>query len=389
MGFTFTLPETNLRFGAGTLEKLGEVSKDYGRKALLVTGRSSMRRLGFLEKARQSLADAGVTATLSEGVEPNPSVETVEKGMKLGSDADLIVAIGGGSAIDAAKAMAIGIGHGADRIWPYVRGEAPITGKTKPIIAIPSTSGTGSHVTWYSVITNRATGEKAAFSSKHIYPRESIVDLDIVKTMPQDITAETGFDALAHVMESYVSRKASPMTERLCLDAMGLIAHNLARAYRDGSDADARYGMALADTYAGICITPSRTILVHAMGNVTSGLYPDMQHGRALAALSGPVMRFNIEHGDERTVAKYCDIARALGADFSEASRGNALKSIELIDDLRKEISVDKTLGELGMTEDSIGRLADLSMTLGRGAVDCNPVDPGRADIVRLFEEAM
>jgi len=388
-GFDFTLPETNLHFGSGTLERLGELAKDYGKKALLVTGRSSMRKLGFLEAASRLLADVGITVTLFEGVEPNPSVETVESGMRLGADADLIVAIGGGSAIDAAKAMAVGIGHKADKIWPYIRWEIPITDKTKPIIAIPSTSGTGSHVTWYSVITNRATEEKAAFGIKHIYPKESIVDLDIVKTMPQNVTAETGFDALAHVMESYVSKKASPMTERLCIDAISMIAQNLTKAYTDGSDLEARYNMALADTYAGICITPSRTILVHAMGNVVSGLYPEMPHGRALAALSGPVMRFNIERGDANTVEKYCDITSALGDTSSGVDKEKALKSIELMDGLRKSVGMDHSLADLGMTRDSIEHLADLSLTLGRGAIDCNPVDPSRDDIIKIFEDAM
>lgn len=389
--FTYFLPETSLLFGSGTLGELGARARPHGSRALLVTGNGSMRRQGFLQRARESLEGAGIPVTLFEGVEPNPTAGTVSKGIRAGLDSgcDLVAAIGGGSSIDAAKAMAVGIGHGDADVWPYILRERETTRKTLPVMAVPSTSGTGSHVTWYTVITNQETGEKAAFSSKFIYPSESVVDLDIVSTMPPKVTAETGFDALAHVMESYLSSGATPMTDTLCLRAMKLIRQNLVRAFKDGSDMDAREGMALADTYAGLCITPSRTIMVHGIGNTVSGVYPELAHGQALACLTPPVMRFNIERGDASTVSRYCDIARALGEETARADRGNAMKAVEAVEMLQEAIGLRRGLKECGVSEDSIERMADYSLKFGKGAIACNPVKPAREDIIKVYEEAL
>jgi len=390
MDFSFTLPETNLLFGRKTLLELGTRAKQHGKRALLVTGKASMRRLGFLQKAQESLENAGLKVTSMEGVGPNPTVATVQRGIDIGlkSGCDLVVAIGGGSTIDAAKVMAVGIGHEDSSIWPYIRCEKETTDRTLPIIAIPSTSGTGSHVTWYTVITNQDSGEKTAYSSRHIFPTASIVDLDIVSTMPPKVTAETGFDALAHVMEAYVSNRANPVTDVLCLRAMELIAQNLVRVFVS-PDPDSRRAMALADTYAGICITSSRTIMVHGMGNTVSGVYPNIAHGQALACLTPPIMRYNIENSGEKTVSKYCDIARALGEDVARIDRKNATKSVEAVLRIQKAIGIRMGLKDCGVTEDSIKKLTDYSLELGMGAISCNPVQPKREDIVRIYEQSL
>lgn len=389
--FSFRLPETDLLFGEGTLSELGTKAKGFGSKALLVTGKGSMRRLGFLERAQKSLEGAGLSVTVFEGVEPNPTVDNVKDGVEAGlkANCDVVVPIGGGSSIDAAKGMAVGIGHKDPDFWSYLLKEKKTTDKTLPLVAVPSTSGTGSHVTWYTVITKRDTEEKGAYSSKYIYPRVSIVDIDVVSTMPQKVTAETGFDVLAHVMESYLSCAASPMTDLLSLRAMELVAHNLKRAYNHGGDLDARYNMALADTYAGMCITPSRTIMVHGLGNTVSGLYPEMAHGQALACLTPPIMRFNIEKGDSRTVSRYCDVAKALGEDVMHINRENALKSVDAVIELEKSIGLNKTFSELGVTEESIEKLTDYSLEHGAGAIACNPVKPTKQDVIDIYKEAL
>ena len=389
--FSFVLPETNLLFGRGTLAELGSRAACYGKNALLVTGKSSMRRLGFLDKAKENLERAGIGVTLFEGVEPNPTIQKVEEGIEEGMEnhCDLVVAIGGGSAIDAAKVMAVGIGRNDTDAWPFVTCEKETTDKTLPIIAIPSTSGTGSHVTWYTVITNRDTQEKAAYSSKHIFPIESVVDLDVVSTMPRKVTAETGFDALAHVMEAYVSKRSNAISDVLCLQAIGLVKANLVRAYRNGGDLDARYGMAVADTYAGICITSSRTVMVHGIGNTLSGVYPEVAHGQALACLTLPIMKYNIQNGDGKAVAKYCDIARALGEDVTSINKQNAMKSVDAVAGLMKDVGLEFKLSKCGVSEDSIEKMTDISLEHGMGAIDCNPVKPSREDIVRLYKEAL
>jgi len=389
--FSFTLPETNLVFGKGTLERLGELAKRNGSNALLVSGKGSMRKLGFLQKAQKSLEKAGITVTLFEGVEPNPTVATVNKGAKLAFDkgCDTIVAIGGGSSIDGAKGIAVVAGHEDDDIWPYMTREKETSEKTLPIVAIPSTSGTGSHVTWYTVITNEKTKQKAACASKFLFPKESIVDIDIVSKMPPKVTAETGFDALAHAMESYLSSGASPVTDLLALRAMELMAQNLARAYKNGNDMDARWNMALADTYAGICITPSRTIMVHGLGNTVSGTYPHIAHAEALACLTGPVMRFNILKGDNRTVSRYCDIARALGEDVTNIDRANAMKSVDAVERLLAGMGISTRMSSYGAQEKDLWIMTENALRFGAGAIACNPVKPTRADVVRIYKESL
>ncbi len=388
--FLFTLPETNLFFGSGTLLQLGTRAKRHGTKALLVTGKSSMKRLGFLDVAKKSLEDAGIDVVLFEGVEPNPSCQTIDEGTEIGlkNECDMVVAIGGGSAIDAAKVMAVGIGHNDVNAWQYVLCTKETTDKTLPIIAIPSTSGTGSHVTWYTVVTNRDTDEKSAYSSKFIYPKESIVDLDIVAQMPKKVTAETGFDALAHVMEAYISNQQNPITDLLSMRAIKLIGKNLVHAYESG-DEEARHAMALADTYAGICITTSRTIMVHGIGNTVSGVYPNITHGQALACLTPPIMRFNIVNGDENTVARYCDIAEALGEEITKTDKQNALKSVDAVIDLLKKIDLSKGFKEFGVDDAGIEKMTDFSLEHGRGAISCNPVEPTREDIIKIYKEAL
>jgi alcohol dehydrogenase len=388
-GFSFLLPHTNLIFGEGSLDKLGKNAAALGKNALLVAGGSSMKRLGFLDKAKASLEDSGIRVSLFEGIEPNPSSETVASGITKGLDSgcDFVVAVGGGSAIDAAKLIAVGIGHDDSDAWPFVCGFKETTRKTLPLAAIPSTSGTGSHLTWYTVITNRETREKAAYSSPHIFPRLSIVDLDIVSTMPKKVTAETGFDALAHVMEAYVSKRANPISDMLCLRAMELISQNLARAFNIG-DRDSRHAMALADSYAGICITSSRTIMVHGIGNTISGVYPELAHGQALACITPAVMEFNIRKSDAKTVAKYCDIAGALGENAG-CGKDGAMRSVDAVRRIITSLGLESRLACCGVDEGDLELIAEYSEKLGSGAIACNPVAVKKQDITDVLKGSL
>jgi alcohol dehydrogenase class IV len=154
-------------------------------------------------------------------------------------------------------------------------------------------------------------------------------------------------------------------------------------------DVDSRYAMAVADTYAGICITASRTVMVHGIGNTVSGVYPNIDHGQALACLSGPIMRFNIEKGDAGTVSRYCDIARALGEDVTRIDKENALKSVGAMEKMLGRIGLMKGLAEFGVDEAGIQKMTEYSLKLGMGAISCNPVKPTREDIVKMYREAL
>ena len=218
--FRYFLPATNLIFGKGSLEYVGIEAKKLGKKALLVTGKKSMKNLGFLKKAVESMEKEGLEVVHYGEVEPNPTVDIVNEGAEksIGSHCDVIVGLGGGSAIDTAKNIAVVSGHSEGEkisIWQFAEvHDVPrqITSKTLPVIAITSTSGTGSHVSRFAVVTNQQKKQKIGILSPFVCPKVSIVDVDILSYMSPSLTAQTGFDTMTHVMESFVSRLANPIT---------------------------------------------------------------------------------------------------------------------------------------------------------------------------------
>jgi alcohol dehydrogenase class IV len=176
------------------------------------------------------------------------------------------------------------------------------------------------------VISNPETSGKPGFGSEYMYPWASIVDLDIIKNMPPELTAHTGFDTLAHVLEAFVSRKGNPIGDSYCLKAIELVSSYLPVVYREGDDMEARFNMALADTYAGGAINVASAALPHAMSHPISGHYPNIDHGVALAAISSAAMEFNIDNGDKKTVHKYCQIAKTTGKSARGYTREEAKK---------------------------------------------------------------
>ncbi|MBC7189791.1 iron-containing alcohol dehydrogenase, partial [Candidatus Aerophobetes bacterium] len=333
--FRYFLPTTDIIFGKGALEKLGTEAKKLGSKALVVTGKKSMQKLGILQKTVEILEKEGVKTVVFSGVEPNPTVETVNRGAQkaIEEKCDLIIGLGGGSSIDTAKNIAVVAGHFEGKeisIWEFA-GINPdarsITSKTLPIVAITSTSGTGSHVSRFAVATNTQTKQKVGIMSPFVCPKLSIVDTEILRYLPPSITAQTGFDVMAHVTECFVSKLSNPITDLYCLKAIEFVFTYLPRAFKDGEDMEARYNMALADTYAGWALNTSRAVLPHAMSHPVSAFYPEIAHGTALAALTPKIMRFNIENADEETLKKYCQIAQAAGEKITSFTKEEALKS--------------------------------------------------------------
>lgn len=395
MHFHHVLPASNVLFGKGTLKEIGKETSRWGRNALLVTGKSSMKRLGFLEKTINSLEDEGVDVVHYGEVEPNPTTLTVNRGAEitLEEDRNVVVALGGGSAMDAAKAIAVVAGHYDDEgeisIWDYVVGEAPITDRTLPVITATSTSGTGSHVTPYSVLTNPETNGKPGFGEAPMFPKVSIVDMEILRKMPPRLTAITGFDVYSHVSENLISRGDHPTADPYAIRAIEYVAEYLPRAYEDGDDMEAREKMAVADTYAGLSNTIASTALRHAMGHSISGHYPQIPHGQALASVAIPIMKYNIENGDERTRTRYSKIATALGAlESPSRSKDSALKAVEAVEDLLETLDLDKSMSETGVKEDRIAQMTEDTFTYMKGDIEVNPAEVGEKEVEDIFREA-
>jgi len=396
--FKFYAPKTDIIFYPGALEVVGYETRKLGKVALLVTGRSSMKKLGFLDKAIESLMKAGVRVIHYGEVEPNPTVDIVNEGAKkaIQNACDVIVGFGGGSSIDTAKAIAVAAGHARGKpisIWDFISPEGAneeITAQTLPLVTIPSTSGTGSHVSQDSVITNSKTKQKQGFGSPFLFPKISIIDIEILSKMSPRLTAIVGFDALTHAIESFFSAHSNPISELYSLEAIRLIFRNLPQAYENGDDQQARKEMALADTYAGWADTTTSDILPHAMAHPVSGHHPRVAHGVSLAALFPAIMRFNLEGADKCTIEKYCKVTRAAtGKSIFDNKTGKeeASKSVDLIEKLLKTIKLNVSLKDLDVERTKFKLMAEDAIKTMPEAIQANPRKVSEEDIVALYEQ--
>jgi len=362
MNFYYFQP-TEIRFGLGRLKELGEITKRFGKKCLLVTVPIFPDFENSYSKAQESLLKAGLEVAHFDGVIPNPTVEIVSQGAELAKKfgAEVVIGLGGGSSLDTAKAIAVAATH-PGTCWDYLYfRETQPTEKTLPIIAIPTTSGTGSHVTQVSVVTNSAERNKSALYNSILYPRVAIVDPELMLTMPPQITATTGFDAFTHAFESYINPKGSPYTDLLATEAIRIIVPTLPDAVKNGQDIEARTRMAWADTLAGLSIANAGVTLPHGIAMAMSGLYPHIAHGQALAAVYPAVVRFTWQHAKEKFAY--------LGQLFRPEQKDSAIdllatEACEKLENFLKTIGLSKTLKELGVPEEELGLLAERSLVL-------------------------
>jgi len=296
---------TEIRFGRGRFAELGSVTARFGRRALLVSVREEPCFRGLFTRAKSHLVKAGLAVARFDGVVPNPTTDVVARGARAARAfrADVIVAVGGGSTMDTAKAIAVEATHPGGA-WDYLffRDKQP-TAKTLPVVAVTTTSGTGSHVTQVAVVTNRAERNKSALYHPLLYPRVSLIDPELMITLPPRVTAATGFDVFAHAFESYINPGGSPYTDMMALVALRLVARHLPVAVKKGKDLAAREGMAWADTLAGLCIANSGVTLPHGIGMAIGGLYPHVAHGEALAVVYPAILEYTYRVAPEKFTA--------------------------------------------------------------------------------------
>ncbi|MDR1951900.1 MAG: iron-containing alcohol dehydrogenase [Elusimicrobiota bacterium] len=334
----FTLPR-DLYYGRGTLSELKNLK---GKKAVIVLGGSSMKKGGFLDRAQQYLKEAGIEVKLFEGVEPDPSTTTVEKGAAFMREfqPDLIISIGGGSPIDAAKAMWIFYEH-PDAKWSEIEKpfNIPELRSKARFIAIPSTSGTATEVTAFSVITDYTANPpiKYPLADFNITPDIGILDPDLTDTMPKDLTAFTGMDALTHATEAYVSTANSPFTDPLAIKAIQMIFKQLIPSY-ESADKKAREEMHYAQCLAGQAFSNALLGITHSMAHKTGAVY-HIPHGCANAIYLPYVIEYNAKNAEKR----YADIARAL--QLKGSTDAELVKSyIQAIKDLNKKFQIPLSL---------------------------------------------
>ncbi|KPU43255.1 1,3-propanediol dehydrogenase [Oxobacter pfennigii] len=376
MEFQYYLP-VNLVFGKGKSLFIGEKAAALGKKAMIVTGGSSTKRSGLLGKTGEQLRDKNIPYVIFDKVTPNPLTTTVLEGAAIAQaeGCDVVIALGGGSSIDAAKGIAFQAVNGDD-INDYIFGRKS-SDKALPIIAVPTTCGTGSEGNGFAVMTNPESKDKKSLRCSAIVPACSIIDPLLMATMPKDILASVGFDALCHNIDGYISSIAQPMTDILALEGARLAINCLKKVYANPTDMEGWEGLCLASTLGGMVINTAGVTALHGMEHPVSGL-KDVVHGRGLAALAPAVFEESIK-GDPK---KFTILSRLLGGrdenDF-----------MDKINELIHELKLNTTLGDMGIKNDDVDWLAENCMKVSAASIANHPVVFSVEDLKRIYRKAI
>ncbi|MDO6994587.1 iron-containing alcohol dehydrogenase [Brachyspira innocens] len=384
MNFNFYMP-SRVIFGSGSLSKLHQ-QKLPGKKALIVTGGTSIKKYGYLKRLEEELDKANVNYVLFDKILPNPIKDHVMEGASLAKkeNCDFIIGIGGGSSIDSSKSIAIMAANDGD-YWDYIFGG---TGKGKaipndplPVVAITTTAGTGTEADPWTVITNG--NEKIGFGYDKSYPYLSIVDPELMKTVPPKLTAYQGFDALFHSTEGYLNKMASEMSDLFALKAIELIGKSLAAAVKDGNNMQAREDVAMANTLSGIVESVSSCTVEHSIEHAMSAYYPKLEHGAGLIIISKEYYTSiaNAKVRDEKMV----NMARALG-------KKDASKPMDFVDalvDLQKACRVDNLkLSDYDMKKEDLPAIAKNARFAMGGLFECDPHNFTDDEVLSILEKS-
>ena len=391
LNFNYYLP-TRILFGCGKLKELSTTPFLPGQKALVVIGVSgAMRKHGYLDTVIGYLRNNGAEAVVYDKILPNPLVEHVEEGAQVArkNKCDFVLGLGGGSTIDSAKSIAV-MAVNPGRYWDYLNGgsgggKTPAQGAL-PIVAIPTTAGTGTEADPWTVITKPDTCEKIGWGNRFTFPTLSIVDPELMVSVPPNQTAYTGMDAFFHSVETYLATVNQPASDHLALEAVGLITKYLPLAVKDGGNLEARTKLAWANTEAGICESLSCCISHHSMEHAVSACFPQVPHGAGLTMLS--VAYFSCLA--ERNPTRFPDLARAMGERTKGLSEEDqAMAFIMGLKKLIKNVGLDQhKLSGFGIQRTDLRRLAENAFhTMGK-LFAITPVKLTLDDATAIYERA-
>lgn len=335
--------------GYGRFSQLGKLSEGVGKKFLLVTGKNAMKKMGYTDKAIKMLKENGKSIVLFDQIDPNPTTDMVADGTALAikENCDAVIGMGGGSPMDAAKAIAVAAGNGGD-IWDY-RQEKD-TSKTLPIIAIPTTSGSGTDGDRYFVVTNKDINSKKGFATEYTYPHISIIDPELTMSLPDQVTKDTAMDALAHSFEALVSCGGiNAMSNLISLNAIWLIFENLPRAAKNGKDIQARSALMIAATMGGIAINHGGVGSPHGISMALGGMY-DITHGQGV----GIILPYAIEKamGEIKDILGFA--ARFLGLSSSMDDEENSKILVNKLHQFADDLGFPRRLSEIGISKENI-----------------------------------
>lgn len=378
--FNFKVPQ-NIQFGVGSLNKLPEILKESNSDHVMLISDRGLEAIGVVKKVQDIIEAAGIRFTAYLDVVPNPTVECVNAATELykSCGATSLVALGGGSPMDVTKAVGVLATYGG-AITDY-EGNQKVPGPIVPIIAIPTTAGTGSEVTASAVITDTSRNYKFSVFSYMNLPKYVVLDPQLIMSAPASIAASCGVDALIHAMEAYISRLANPFSDAMAEKAMELIGTNLRRFVANRQDEEAACAMMLGSTFAGMSFSWARLGNVHAMSHPVSAFF-NVPHGVANSILLPNVMEFNAlaDHGRYEVIYNY----------IREGSGPVDFEPWMLVDELRnlnQQLNIPATLSEVGVTADKIPAMAEDAMKSGN--IPANPRQTTIKDIIALYEKTM
>ncbi len=370
---------TRVVFGAGEAARTGEEAKGLGVSRALVLTDSGVSRTGIVDAIVRALERSGVSATTFDGVEANPTESNIDDCVKAyeSAKADGVVAVGGGSPIDAAKLVVLRakVSRPWEELDDAIDGWKHIPPNLPPVIALPTTAGTGSEVGRSGVLTVRSTGRKTVVFSPHLIPRVAILDPELTRSMPAKVTAATGFDALTHCLEAYVSKGEHPMADAIALGGLELVAKHLLVAVTRGDDLDARGAMMKAAMMGAVAFQKGLGAC-HSLAHPLSSEC-GLHHGLANALCLPAVIEFNESAAQDRLGR----IARIFGANGSSGSCAEAVR------DLRSKVGLPNGLGELGVGPDKLPALADLAFK--DACHTLNPRPCTRDDLLTLYTRSL
>ncbi|WP_313997287.1 iron-containing alcohol dehydrogenase [uncultured Paenibacillus sp.] len=380
--FRYELP-TAIEFGNGSVQELAaHVRKLNGNKVLLVSD-PGVQKAGMTERLTAVLAKEEIPYAIFNEIEPDPDIDGVMRGKELAASegCDCVVGLGGGSALDTAKAIGLMLGNGG-HIRDYV-GIDKVPKKGTPVIAVPTTAGTGSELTIWSVLSDKRAKVKLSVGSAYNCPDLALCDPELTVSLPPHITAATGMDALTHALESFVNKATQPISEGLSIQSMKMIAHSLRTAVAQGENLEARYDMLMASLIAAMAFNPTRLGLSHALA-IPLGAHFKIPHGTVNAILLPEVMQYNLMGN----LDKFKTIAQIFGMPVDHMPPWEAAElSVIAVRKLKQDVGIHQTLSDFGVTEDALDRIAEEAMTSGN--VPVNPRRPTLEDLKQICREAM
>lgn len=377
--FEFVLP-TRIVFGSGIIRTLPEEIRGMNHVKPLIITDKGLVKAGIAGKITAVLEKENIQYSLFDGIEPNPRDITVQKAYEkaCAAGADMLIAVGGGSSMDTAKAVGVLMTHGG--VISDYEGLGKVTKPIADLVAVPTTVGTGSEVTFWSVITDTKRRFKMSIGSPLIAAKAALVDPDLVESLPPAIIASTGMDALTHAIEGYTCKAAEPITDACGIYAIKMIGDNIRDAVFCKSK-KAAANMLLGSLIAGICFGNSDIAAVHCMGEALGGLY-DTPHGVAMAILLPYVMEYNYT----ADYNKFAEIAKAMGEDTEHLSRENAAyAAVSAVHKLNKELNIP-SLKEIGTKECDLPELAKRSSL--NVSVESNPRKVTEKNFLKIFKKA-